>query len=75
MILRVGAILEPTFTPLFSTLPRRTPFLADDAPVFDPDDPMPKLVMPESAAVDMPLSRRLTQKAQRSGQTVCASSC
>lgn len=37
---------------------------------FDPDDPTPKMVMPESAAVDMPLSRRLTVKAQKSGQTV-----
>lgn len=37
---------------------------------FDPDDPTPKMVMPETSAVDMPLSRRLTQKAQRTGHTV-----
>ncbi len=37
---------------------------------FDPDDPTAKLVMPESAAVDAPLSRRLTQRAQQSGKTV-----
>lgn len=36
----------------------------------DPDDPAPKVVMPESASVDMPLSRRLTQQAQQSGKTV-----
>ncbi|HEY3787235.1 MAG TPA: FHA domain-containing protein, partial [Urbifossiella sp.] len=29
---------------------------------FDPDDPTPKIVMPETEAVDPPLSRRLTQQ-------------
>jgi Nif-specific regulatory protein len=37
---------------------------------FDPDDPAPKVVMPESASVDMPLSRRLTQQAYQTGKTV-----
>jgi Nif-specific regulatory protein len=36
----------------------------------DPDDPTPKVVMPESAAVDIPLSRRLTQQAYQTGKTV-----
>jgi Nif-specific regulatory protein len=36
----------------------------------DPDDPTPKVVMPEAAAVDMPLSRKLTQKAYQTGKTV-----
>ena len=36
----------------------------------DPDDPAPKVVMPESAAVDIPLSRRLTLRASQSGKTV-----
>jgi Nif-specific regulatory protein len=36
----------------------------------DPDDPTPKLVMPEAAAVDVPLSRKLTQQAYQTGQTV-----
>jgi two-component system, NtrC family, response regulator HydG len=37
---------------------------------FDADDPTPKIVMPESAAVDVPLSRRLTQRAYQTGKTV-----
>ena len=37
---------------------------------FNPEDLTPKMVMPESAAVDMPLSRKLTLKAQRTGKTV-----
>ena len=36
----------------------------------DPDDPTPKVVMPETAAVDMPLSRRLTAQAQKTGKTI-----
>jgi Nif-specific regulatory protein len=36
----------------------------------DPDDPTPKVVMPESASVDMPLSRKLTQQAYKTGKTV-----
>jgi two-component system response regulator HydG len=36
----------------------------------DPDDPTPKVVMPESAAVDIPLSRRLTAQAQLNGKTI-----
>jgi Nif-specific regulatory protein len=36
----------------------------------DPEDPIPKVVMPESAAVDIPLSRRLTAQAQQCGRTV-----
>ncbi len=36
----------------------------------DPADPAPKVVMPEAAAVDMPLSRRLTQQAYQTGRTV-----
>jgi Nif-specific regulatory protein len=36
----------------------------------DPDDPTPKVVMPESAAVDLPLSRRLTSQAQQNGKTI-----
>jgi two-component system, NtrC family, response regulator HydG len=37
---------------------------------FDPDDPGPKIVMPESAAIDVPLSRRLTAQAQKHGKTI-----
>jgi DNA-binding NtrC family response regulator len=36
----------------------------------DPEDPGPKIVMPESAAIDIPLSRRLTAQAQAHGRTV-----
>jgi Nif-specific regulatory protein len=36
----------------------------------DPDDPTPKMIMPESAAVDIPLSRKLTQRAYQTGKTV-----
>ena len=36
----------------------------------DPHDPGPKIVMPEAAAIDLPLSRRLTAQAQRNGKTV-----
>lgn len=36
----------------------------------DPEDPGPKIVMPEAAAIDLPLSRRLTAQAQRNGKTV-----
>ncbi|QDU22805.1 sigma 54-interacting transcriptional regulator [Urbifossiella limnaea] len=36
----------------------------------DADDPAPKVVLPETAAVDMPLSRRLTQQAHQTGRTV-----
>jgi two-component system response regulator HydG len=36
----------------------------------DPEDPTPKVVMPESAAVDIPLSRRLTAQAQLHGKTI-----
>ena len=37
---------------------------------FDPDDPTPKIVLPDAAAVDVPLSRRLTQQAYQTGNTV-----
>ncbi len=36
----------------------------------DPENPGPKIVMPESAAIDIPLSRRLTAQAQKNGKTV-----
>jgi two-component system, NtrC family, response regulator HydG len=36
----------------------------------DPEDPGPKIVMPESAAIDVPLSRRLTAQAQAHGKTI-----
>ncbi|HXG09189.1 MAG TPA: sigma 54-interacting transcriptional regulator [Gemmataceae bacterium] len=36
----------------------------------DPDNPMPKIVLPELAAVDIHLSRQLTQKAQRTAEPV-----
>ncbi len=36
----------------------------------DPEDPGPKIVMPESAAIDVPLSRRLTAQAQKNGKTI-----
>ncbi|MCS6863592.1 MAG: sigma 54-interacting transcriptional regulator [Gemmataceae bacterium] len=36
----------------------------------DPEDPGPKIVMPESAAIDVPLSRRLTTQAQSQGKTI-----
>jgi DNA-binding NtrC family response regulator len=36
----------------------------------DADDPTPKVVLPEAAAVDVPLSRRLTQQAYQTGRTV-----
>lgn len=36
----------------------------------DPEDPAPKVIMPESAAVDIPLSKRLTAQAQANGKTI-----
>ena len=36
----------------------------------DPEDPAPKIIMPEAAAVDIPLSKRLTAQAQKLGRTV-----
>jgi Nif-specific regulatory protein len=36
----------------------------------DPEDPGPKLVLPETAAIDVPLSRRLTAQAQALGKTI-----
>lgn len=36
----------------------------------DPDDTGPKIVMPESAAIDIPLSKRLTGQAQKLGKTI-----
>ena len=36
----------------------------------DPDDPGPKIVMPETGAIDVPLSRRLTAQAQTQGKTI-----
>jgi len=36
----------------------------------DAADPAPKIVLPETASVDMPLSRRLTQQAYQTGRTV-----
>jgi two-component system response regulator HydG len=36
----------------------------------DPEDPAPKVVMPEAAAVDIPLSKRLTAQAQQNGKTI-----
>jgi Nif-specific regulatory protein len=36
----------------------------------DPEEPGPKIVMPESAAIDVPLSRRLTAQAQAQGKTI-----
>ncbi len=36
----------------------------------DPEDPTPRMVVPESAAVDVPLSRRLTAQAQTHGKTI-----
>ncbi|MFM8273276.1 MAG: sigma 54-interacting transcriptional regulator [Gemmata sp.] len=36
----------------------------------DPDDPGPKIVLPEAAAIDIPLSKRLTAQAQKEGKTV-----
>jgi Nif-specific regulatory protein len=36
----------------------------------DPDEPGPKIVMPESAAIDVPLSRRLTAQAVAQGKTI-----
>jgi Nif-specific regulatory protein len=36
----------------------------------DPDDPGPKIVMPESAPIDIQLSRRLTSQAQKMGKTI-----
>jgi DNA-binding NtrC family response regulator/pSer/pThr/pTyr-binding forkhead associated (FHA) protein len=36
----------------------------------DPDDPAPRVVLPESASVDVPLSKRLTAQVQREGKTV-----
>ncbi|HZT81022.1 MAG TPA: sigma 54-interacting transcriptional regulator, partial [Gemmataceae bacterium] len=36
----------------------------------DPDDPIPKVVLPELARVDIHLSRHLTQKVQREGRTI-----
>jgi Nif-specific regulatory protein len=36
----------------------------------DPENPLPKLVLPELASVDIHLSRQLTQRAQRQGRLV-----
>ncbi|HEY1186649.1 MAG TPA: sigma 54-interacting transcriptional regulator [Gemmata sp.] len=36
----------------------------------DPDEPGPKIVMPESASIDIPLSKRLTAQAQKMGKTI-----
>jgi len=37
---------------------------------FDPENPLPKLVLPELASVDIHLSRKLTQQAEREGRLV-----
>jgi len=37
---------------------------------FDPNEPTPRIVLPLDAAVDAPLSRRLTQQAYHTGSTV-----
>jgi two-component system, NtrC family, response regulator HydG len=37
---------------------------------FDPDNPLPKMVLPEVAKVDIALSRRLNQRARQEGRTV-----
>ncbi|HEX4606868.1 MAG TPA: sigma 54-interacting transcriptional regulator [Urbifossiella sp.] len=50
---------------LHQTTAKLTGYLSLDA-----DDPTPKVVMPEAAAVDVPLSRRLTQQAYQTGRTV-----
>src|SRR5262245_45723607 len=36
----------------------------------DPDNPLPKIGLPEKAALDIHLSRQLTQKAQQTGRLV-----
>ena len=36
----------------------------------DPGDPLPKVVYPDSAGIDPPLSRHMTRKVQREGRTV-----
>src|SRR5262245_33488282 len=36
----------------------------------DPSDPLPKLVLPDAAQVDVQLSRQLTRRVQRDGRTV-----
>ncbi len=36
----------------------------------DPDDPTPRIVLPESASVDVPLSKRLTAQVQKEGRMV-----
>jgi Nif-specific regulatory protein len=36
----------------------------------DPEDPGPKIVMPEGTSIDVPLSRRLTAQAQALGKTI-----
>src|SRR5262249_43906947 len=36
----------------------------------DPEGPVPKLILPEKAQVDVSLSRHLTQKAQQTGRIV-----
>lgn len=50
---------------LYQTTAKLTGYLS-----LDPDDPTPKLVLPESASVDVPLSRKLTQRAYQSGKTL-----
>src|SRR5260370_37588208 len=37
---------------------------------FDPDEPLPKIVVPEAHRVNLHLSRHLTQRAQAEGQSV-----
>jgi len=58
-------VLVALRTILHQTAAKMTGYLS-----LDPDDPLPKVVLPESAAVDIPLSRRLTQQAHQTGQTV-----
>jgi DNA-binding NtrC family response regulator len=52
-------------TILNQTAARLTGYLS-----FDPNEPVPKLVLPEDASVDATLSRRLTQQAFNTGATV-----
>jgi two-component system response regulator HydG len=39
----------------------------------DPDEPLPRVVLPERASVDAHLSRRLTRRVQQEGRLVCLS--
>jgi Nif-specific regulatory protein len=65
---------EPSFQELVAlaleTVHRQTDATITGFLSLDAENPVPKLVLPEMAAVDIHLSRRLTQQVQREGQAL-----